>query len=360
MTTLRIFPQKSASRRLIFLSGILSLAYCLSFILPAQAQEEGDLRLITSPLPINLSAEPGKSVSSDLRIKNDGETPERLKISLMKFSAYGENGAPQLLDPEPGDTFLSWARFTEDVFDVAPGEWKTVGMTIDVPKEAAFGYYYAVVFSRADESSDTVDRQTKLAGGTSVLVLLEAKVKDAKRQAEVAEFSADRKFYEFLPATFTVRIKNTGNVHIAPHGDIFIGREGKKAAFELPVNQGEGKGNILPDTFREFEVRWSDGFPVYEDKVVDGATVRDENGNIVRDLVWDWKDAAKLRFGKYEASLLLIYDDGQRDIPIEGTVTFWVLPWRLLLGVVFNFVLIIGLIWYVVRLRRRLKRLQGE
>ncbi|MDP2837693.1 MAG: hypothetical protein Q8O53_00240, partial [Candidatus Moranbacteria bacterium] len=46
----------------------------------------------------------------------------------------------------------------------------------------------------------------------------------------------------------------------------------------------------------------------------------------------DWNDASKLRFGKYTAKLLLIYDDGQRDVPIEGEVSFWVVPWRMLIA----------------------------
>jgi hypothetical protein len=58
--------------------------------------------------------------------------------------------------------------------------------------------------------------------------------------------------------------------------------------------------------------------------------------------------------------MLLVYDDGTRDIPIEGVVTFWVMPWRVIGAAFFNFVLIIGLGWYVVRLRRRLKKLQKE
>ncbi|MGB3073255.1 MAG: hypothetical protein WBB68_03290, partial [Candidatus Moraniibacteriota bacterium] len=42
-----------------------------------------------------------------------------------------------------------------------------------------------------------------------------------------------------------------------------------------------------------------------------------------------------LRFGKYTAKMLLVYDDGTRDIPIEGVVSFWVMPWRLIAGAVF-------------------------
>ena len=78
------------------------------------------------------------------------------------------------------------------------------------------------------------------------------------------------------------------------------------------------------------------------------------------ELKWDWGQASKLRWGKYTAKMLLIYDDGQRDVPIEGEVSFWVVPWRLIGVVLFNFGLIMYLLWYVRRLRRRLKALQSN
>lgn len=317
--------KQSISRSLVFF-GVMA------FVVPSvvSAQNIGDLRLITSPLPINLSAEPGSQVSAPIRVKNDGTVTERLGVSLMKFGAYGENGAPQLMDKEPGDEFFSWVSFSEKEFSIEPGEWKSVTATFDIPSTAAFGYYYAVVFSRAGETAAVKPGETAITGGTAVLILLEAKVKDAKRQVEIAEFSADRKWYEFLPSTFTIRLKNTGSVHIAPRGNLFVGRAGEKNADFLEVNLE--KGNILPDSFREFEVKWDDGFPVYKDREEDGRIVRDSEGNILRDLVWDWKNAANFRFGKYEAKLLLVYDDGKRDVPIEGVVSFWVLPWKLMLA----------------------------
>jgi hypothetical protein len=42
----------------------------------------------------------------------------------------------------------------------------------------------------------------------------------------------------------------------------------------------------------------------------------------------------KLRWGKYTANLLLVYDDGTKDVPIEGTLSFWVIPWRLIFGAI--------------------------
>lgn len=344
------FSPFSASRMLILLVGLL-------FSVPhAHAQtNRGDLRLVTSPLPINLMVEPGKSISTPIRIQNQGTNAETLKVTVMKFRAYGEEGAPKLLDPEPGDDFIHWVRFSEDSFTVNPNEWKTLTASFDVPESAAFGYYYAFVFSRAAEP--TAQGETVLSGGTAILALLEAKVPNAKREITVTDFRVDRAWYEFLPASFTIRLQNTGNVHIAPRGNLFIGREHEKEDAILEVNQE--KGSILPDSGRSFTVEWNDGFLRYVDKQEDGKIVHDANGNIVKVLDWNWKDASKLRFGKYEAKLLLVYDDGHRDVPLEGTVSFWVVPWRVILGLIVNIGIIVGffsLLVYVIRMQKRLKQ----
>jgi hypothetical protein len=291
------------------------LASCFVFLTSsdsASAQSPEGLRLITSPLPINLSAKPGTSVQAAIKVKNDGAVQETLKTEVMKFKAYGENGAPQLMDPESGDDFINWISFSEKAFLVEPG------------------YYYAVVFSRAGDETKPEARQTALTGGTAVLVLLDAVVPDAKRQVDIVSFEANRSWYEFLPATFTIKLKNSGNVHVAPYGNIFISRVGGKNEFDLKINQGDGRGNILPDSNREFVAQWDDGFPVYRPKQEDGKIVRDEAGNIVKELKWDWKDASKLRFGKYTAKLALVYDDGTRDELLEAEVSFWVMPWRVI------------------------------
>jgi hypothetical protein len=49
-----------------------------------------------------------------------------------------------------------------------------------------------------------------------------------------------------------------------------------------------------------------------------------------RRLSWDWKQLGSLRMGKYVAKVVIVYNDGQRDIPIVTSYTFWVIPWRLI------------------------------
>jgi hypothetical protein len=313
-----------------FLSSSLFISYLSSlifFIPSVSAQETAGLRLITSPLPINLSVEPGSSAVAELKVKNDGSQEEKLKVSLMKFDAYGESGSPRLMDPEPADDFIKWVSFSEPSFSLGTNEWKTIKATFNVPKSASFGYYYAIVFSRANDQGTSGSNETALVGGTAILVLLDAKVPDAKRQVEMKEFSTNRSFYEFLPAIFSVKLENTGNVHVAPHGNIFI-TQGNKTVDTIEVNTEQG--NILPDSGRVFTPVWENGFPVYHEKIEDGKVVHDEQGNVLKELTWDWKDASKFRFGKYTAKLVMVYDDGARDVSLEAEVSFWVMPWRVI------------------------------
>jgi hypothetical protein len=310
------------------------------------AVDEG-LNLVTSPLPINLVTEPGATVSAQLKIKNGGSVPETLQIGLMKFSAFGDEGKPKLMEREKGDDYFDWVKFSENDFVLNPNEWKTITATFNVPKSAAFGYYYAVTFQRKNEEINSGARSTKVIGATSSLILLEVRVPNAIRDVEVLQFSTPRSIFEFLPVTFFVKLKNKGNVHVAPRGNIFIDRWGQKDVAILPIN--DLVGNVLPDSNRIFESEWRDGFPVYEDKVVDGHVVTDSAGKAERKLKWDLSQVPKLRWGKYTANMLLVYDDGQRDVPIEGKLTFWVIPWRLIGGGLLIIILVFSGLYAIVK-----------
>ena len=65
--------------------------------------------------------------------------------------------------------------------------------------------------------------------------------------------------------------------------------------------------------------------------------------------------------GKYTANLLLIFDNGQRDVPLESTITFWVFPWKAIIAIVlFILVAFLVLKWIIKRyinreIQKRLK-----
>jgi hypothetical protein len=309
------------------------------------ANPDGSFNIIVTPQPVSLTAKPGTAVSTDFRIQNQSLATEHVKVSLMKFGAEGEDGTPRLLDFEPGDDEAGWVHFSQTRFDAEPNVWTSVKMTINVPKTAAFGYYFAVLFSRDGAEQQTQPKQANLLGAVAALALLDVEAPGAERDAKIVGFGANRNLYEFLPADFTVRVRNTGNVHVAPRGNIFITKGGKQVA-TLEVNQG--KGFVLPGTHRVFTADWADGWPVYKVQTSGGKVVLDKADKPVRSLSWSNFSPDKLRFGKYKAHLVLVYNDGHSDIPVEATLSFWVVPWRILgFGLLFLLLVCAGL-WALV------------
>lgn len=293
----------------------------------AAAPTDGPLNLTISPALVNLVAKPGQTVTTDLRVKNSGTQTEHLQLSLLKFGANGDSGQPQLMGRGPSDDYFDWAHFSLDHLTAEPNVWMTVKMTINVPPKAAGGYYYAAVFSRQNPSV-AQKNQSAVQGGTATLVLLDVEAPSVKHAAKIVSFTADRKFYEFLPATFTVKLRNEGDVHLAPVGSVFIKR-GSARVDLLDFNTAHG--NILPHSNRAFTVAWQNGFPVYAAQHRGNTVITDKHGQPVHKLTWDFNSPlSKIRFGHYTADLLAVYDNGQEDVPLEATVSFWVVPWRLL------------------------------
>jgi len=335
----------------LFFSVFLNMAFAFPAAL-AQPSPTGFSAQI-SPLPILLNAKPGTSVSTDLRVNNPSSSPETLKVVVKTFSQDGPDGIVTLHDPTAADTFVNWIHFSKTQFDAPPGQWQTVHMTVDVPKTAAFGYYYAVEFTSANQPAAS-GNNAKIQGAVASFVLLNATAPGEKKQLSVTSFSADHKSYEFLPVNFSIRLHNSGNIYAGASGNIFIMR-GSKQVGVLTVNGS--RGLILPGSNRLFTASWTDGFPVY--KTIygsNGQPVLNKDGTPKQKLTWDFSQASKLRFGHYTAKLALVYNDGQHDVPISGSVSFWVIPWRIVGGIIALLALIAGLIAYVLVLRRRLKR----
>jgi hypothetical protein len=246
--------------------------------------------------------------------------------------------------------------FSKQEFNAPPGQWQTVKMNIALPPEAAFGYYYAVQFELANPPKSQPGT-ARLQGAVAIFVLLNADAPGSSRKIDVTSFKADHNSYEFLPVKFSVQVRNIGNVHTAPHGNIFIKRGSSQIA-SLPVNSTESM--VLPKSSRIFNTSWQDGFPVYTIAKDDtGQPIKDAHGHTKQKLSWDFSKVSKLRFGHYTAQLFLIYNDGQRDIPITGSLSFWIIPWWLVFVIL---IAILGpaLIVYFVMSRRYQKRLALE
>ena len=324
------------------LLAILTPIFAPLSVFAAPPGADAAFNITSSPLPISLTTTPGKPVSTDLRVQNSGTQTANIKVSLLKFKSSDKTGKPLLIKQDPNkDTFFNWVTFSKTSFTAEPGEWNTVTMTIDPPSSAANGYYYAVLFSQDTSKTQVGPKSSKLAGATATLVLLDVQTPGQKRQLEVTAFKTDHKLYEYLPVNFTVSVKNTGNIHLIPAGDIFISRGHNKKNLAV-ISFNPNAGNVLPNSTRDFNSSWTDGFPVFETKRDNGQIVADKKGTPIQQLKYDFSKTDRLRFGKYYAHLLLTYNDGKKDIPIEAEVSFWVVPWKVIGLVILLIIAAIG------------------
>ncbi len=323
-------------------AAVIGLAAGLLVLVPATTHAEG-ISLTTSPVFLSTVVRPGTSVTRTLQLMNNSSQPVKIDMQLDVFSANGATGEPTITEPSSNDPSPKWVSFSPSSFVAQPGVWSKVQMTINLPKSAELGYYYAVLF-KPDIPDQPSAKATVIRGTNAIMVLVDTQSGNEQRAIDVTDFKVSQGLFEYLPATFTVGIRNGGNIYLSPTGSVYISRDKDVANSMAAIDINPGGGNILPRSSRDFTVSWSDGFPLFVDKTIDGQVVRDKNGNPVKELSWDFAKFSKIRFGQYYAKVTLVYNDGQRVVPISRIVSFWVIPWKLILAIILMLaVLIIGL-----------------
>jgi len=298
-----------------------------------------DFNLQVTPSPLVTTVKPGMKTQLELKIRNGGTGTEHLTIQPRSFTLSSGSNKVTLLDTTPPDV-ARWISFSDPTFTVSPGQWENEEITLNIPKDAGFSYAFALVINRQNvpKAADT----RVINGSVAVFTLINVDRPGATANLGVSSFSASKHVYEYLPATFSVRFKNTGNTIAQPYGDIFIQRSSHSNAPLATLAVNSTHGYILPGTERTITASWDDGFPAYQ-------TIQNPDGSTKQKLIWNWGDLSKLRIGRYTARLVAVYNDGGRDVPIEGSVSFWVLPWKILLGVLLIILLLLFALFSVTR-----------
>ncbi len=277
------------------------------------AAGSGGLELQEAAGPINVTAVPGSVESVDIGVHNAGTQTETLKVNVQKYD-----------DGVGGSDYLNWAAVTPNQMTLAPGELTIVRLTITIPASAAHGYYYLVRFSGANGV-------TVMSGGKSPQALLQPVFLDvnapgAKRQLSISGFAPTADVVEFLPASFDVKITNTGNEAVIPHGEVTLS-QGNSLLARIPVNPSGSY--VLPGATDVSTVTWDDGFPLSDHGHTDV----------------NWAHIGKFRIGQYAANLEIVYDNGARSVEMTKTTSFVVFPWKLLIGM---FIVLGLIVWAVV------------
>lgn len=322
---------------IVSIISVSTVALLIVFAYKASA-DSGSESLTTSPVLLNLDIGPGQSATRTIEVLNNTSAPLQINMKLYTFSASGNSGLAAVTKFPQNNPAAHYVTFDPSSFTAQPKVWSKVQVTFDLPKDASLGYYYTLVFSPVYSSSSGKAGAT-IRGSNAVLALINTNSANEKKNIEVSSFTSSKRVYEFLPANFNVTIKNSGNIFLAPTGDIFITRtDGGNTIDVLPVNQSGG--NVLPNSERIFYASWLNGFPSYKPVTVNGQPAVNKDGQPINKVDWGNSSISKFRFGKYYANLIMTYNNGTQAVILRGQIDFYVVPWPILLGIAFILFLI--------------------
>ena len=298
----------------IFILGMLFCCYC-----PINRASA----LTVSPPTYEIGATPGQSLTTGLKVFNETSQGGTFYFDTQNFTAKGEDGEPDFTNEAVKTDLASWIQ-TPASIDLAPGELKEVDFTINVPANADPGGHYAAIFLTTSPGVPGGGGSVGLTGKIGTLVLLRV-AGNIVEEGKLSSFSVGNKnnFYDRLPVDFSIRIANPGTVFIKPSGKITIANVFGQKSAEVAVNMGKMPdgtfkpvGNILSNSTRKFDASWTK------------TDIQDAPKNFFEELKFE---LANFALGRYTAKLDLAYG-ANNDKKINGSLVFWVFPWRILLA----------------------------
>ncbi len=291
-------------------SQVASLPAPLPFVVEKLSSDTAFGDFVVGPGRVELEIKPGESKTVEIYVSNRISNGRIFELTTedMTGSVDGRQ-AVVLLGQERGPyTIKDYISFPVKSFPLGLGERARVPVTITIPPNAEPGGFYGSVLVSTTETNEVategvaqspivarigtlffvrVPGETIVSGGTKALSLVPPKL-----------------WYERGPMRFNILYENTGSVHLGPYGEL-----------RIKNILGEEVGYVeldpwfaLPQSMRSREVVWE----------------------------------REVLFGRYTATAYI--NRGYDDIVDEVTVTFYVLPWKIMVGVfLVVFIIVFGL-----------------
>ncbi len=297
------------------------MAYLMPLSALAQSTNDTGQALEIAPPLLELSANPGATINTQISIRNIAKGKLLVNGKVNDFEANGEDGNPKvILDENETNPYSikSWVGSLSEL-TLAPKQINNLKVVIRIPSNAAPGGYYGVIrFTALPPELKGTGVSLSASIGVLVLLRVNGAVKEGMgvKEFSVNKFGQAGTFFETAPLNFVERLENTGNIHEQPTGKITItDMFGRKVA---NVNVNMPPRNVLPHSTRKFT------------QPLDSSVI----GN-------------RILFGRYTAKLSVVYGDNKQTL--TKTISFWVIPYRLI-GLIVLLIVTIGAgLYYLIR-----------
>jgi hypothetical protein len=308
---------------------VLLVFFSLSFLFVAHANAADSLSIGTAPTSEKLKLSTGQKYNGELVVWNLTNKAITYNIVVKGFRQIENQPgtAIMLTDTEESKslyTATNWTKTNISSIDLVPNKNEKIYYEINVPKDATKGEYTVIIafISENEEKLTGTGATTTLTLGMPILIQIGDEFVE---NAELLKFSTDRNFYETPTLTFDTRIKNLGDTHITPVGEIVLTNIFKQEVARIPFNPNNQ--SILRDNTGNYETNWNLGSFLTKDKA--------------------------LVLGPIKANLILTYRTFQPGFaPLTSQVTFWIIPWKIILIALVAIIATIVII-KVVRKKRR-------
>ncbi len=308
-------------KRLVFFTTlVLAIVGLATVSLLETTRAQSGQALEIGPPVVSLSGDPGETVRTLISLRDVSPSPLVVTSELNDFEANGEDGTPRvLLDGQTTPySFREWVRPIPSL-TLQPREIVSLEVVIDIPANAAPGGYYGIIrFTGTPPELEGTGVALNASLGSLIFLKVngQANEKLAIEGLSVSAGGITSSILEGSPITVSARIKNTGNTFERPVGLITIKDLFGNTIATLPVNQEQR--TILSDSTRKF------------DQQLDETVIGD-----------------RFLFGGYTAELVIDYgSDGKQE---KASLTFWVIPYRMILAIAIGLIIAYFILRHLIR-----------
>lgn len=298
----------------------LLLAIAVLFVIPKDTFA-ASISLGTAPTSEKLNLTQGQKYNGELVVWNLSEKATTYQIVIKGFRQIENQPGTAIILTDDEEKRVSysastWLKTDQEEITLVPNRNEKIFYEINVPKDATKGEYNVEIafISKNDSTEQGTAAFTTLSSGMPILIKVG---NEFVENAELLKFETDKNWYEYPSLTFLTRIKNLGDTHIAPVGEIILTNFLDQEIARIPFNPN-GQ-----------------------------SVLRDNTGNY--STIWDFEQFLtkenKLVIGPVDAKLIVTYRSFQPGFsPLTADLRFWIIPWKYILAILLAIISIVVIV----------------